>query len=132
MHVNVSTHRKGHTLDVLLIRCTDEHLVRNVAITDMGISDHSAIKFTISAVRCRAALTKIKYRKLRAINADILRRGIPVFRPEDLESLSVGRICWICAIRRWVRNLQIFEYPRIAQLSEICRLCRSSNCTQHV
>ena len=91
-HVNVSTHRRGHTLDVLLIRCTDEHLVRNVAITDMGISDHSAIKFTISAVRCRAALTKIKYRKLRAINADILRRGIPVFRPEDLESLSVDQL----------------------------------------
>ena len=28
---------------------------------------------------------------------------------------SVGLICWICAICRWMRNLQIFEYPRIAQ-----------------
>ena len=42
MLVRGSTHRKGHTLDVLLTRCTDEHLVRNVAITYMGISDHSA------------------------------------------------------------------------------------------
>ena len=30
-------------------------------------------------------------------------------------SASVGRICWICVICKWVRNLQIFEYPRIAQ-----------------
>ena len=92
MHVHGSTHRKGHTLDVLLTRCMDEYLVRNVASTDMGISDHSTMKFTISAARCRAALTKIKYRKLRAINADILRQDIPVFRPEDLESLSVDEL----------------------------------------
>ena len=88
MHVHGSTYRKGHMLDVLLTRCMDEY----VASTDMGISDHSAIKFTISAARCRAALMKIKYRKLRAINADILRQDIPVLRPEDFESLSVDEL----------------------------------------
>ena len=88
MYVHGSTHRKGHTLYVLLTRCTDEHLVRNVAITDMGISDHSAIKF-ISAARCYAARTKIKYQKLRIINADIFPQDIPVLRPEDIDSLSV-------------------------------------------
>ena len=92
MHVHGSTRRKGHTLDVLLIRCMDEYLVRNVASTDIGISDHSAMKFTISAARCRAALTKVKYRKLRALNADILRQDIPVLRLEDLESLSVDEL----------------------------------------
>ena len=30
-------------------------------------------------------------------------------------SAFVGRICWICAICRWMRNMQIFECPRIAQ-----------------
>ena len=92
MHVHGSTRRKGHTLDVLLIRCMDEYLVRNVASTDIGISDHSAMKFTISAARCRAALTKVKYRKLCALNADIVRQDIPVLRLEDLESLSVNEL----------------------------------------
>ena len=91
MHVHGSTYRKGHTLDVLLTHCMDEYLVRNVANTDMGISDHSAIKFTISAARWRAVL-KVKYRKLRAINADIIRQDIHVLRLEDLESLSVDEL----------------------------------------
>ena len=87
MHVHGSTHRKGHTLYVLLTRFTDEHLVRSVAITDLGISDHSAIQF-ISAARCYAARTKIKYQKLRAINADIFPQYIPVHLKSQVSSLK--------------------------------------------
>ena len=89
MQVHGSTHRKGHTLDVLLTRCTDELLVRNVAITDMKISVHINSN---SAARCRAARTKIKYQKLCAINADIFPQDIPVFRPEDIDTLSVDKL----------------------------------------
>ena len=58
----------------------------------MGMSDHSAITFTISADQCRASLTKIKYQKLSAINTDICQQDILVFRQEDLESLSVDEL----------------------------------------
>ena len=78
MHVHGSTHRKGQTL---LNRCTEENLVRNVAFTDMSISYHSAIKFTISAARCRAALTKIKYPKLRANKCRYLSKRYPCVSP---------------------------------------------------
>ena len=46
LHVREPTHSKGHTLDVLMTRSTDEHLVRNVTITDMGLSDHFAVNFS--------------------------------------------------------------------------------------
>ena len=50
LNVREPTHRKGHTLDVLMTRSTDEHLVRNVTITDMGLSDHFAVNFNINIV----------------------------------------------------------------------------------
>ena len=34
MHVREPTHRKGHTLDVLLTRENDEQLVRNIIVKD--------------------------------------------------------------------------------------------------
>ena len=38
LRVREPTHRKGHTLDVLMTRSTDENLMRNVTITDMGLN----------------------------------------------------------------------------------------------
>ena len=48
LYVHGPTHMKGHTLDVLMTRSTDEYLVRNVTITDMGLCDHFAVNFNIS------------------------------------------------------------------------------------
>ena len=36
-----------------------------------------------------------------------------------------SRFCWICAISRWVHNLQIYEYPWIAQRNR----AQSVDCT---
>ena len=47
MHVRGPTHKKGHTLDVLLTRSADEHLIRNVTVADMGLSDHYAVSYTL-------------------------------------------------------------------------------------
>ena len=60
LHVREPTHWKGHTLDVLMTRSTDEHLVRNVTVTDMGLSDHFAVNFNIEIVQRRTGLMKIR------------------------------------------------------------------------
>ena len=92
LHVREPTHRKGHTLDVLMTRSTDEHLVRKVTITDMGLSDHSAVNFSINVVQRRTGLMKIRYRKTRAIDAEVFRRDIPLFRSNDLDALNVDNL----------------------------------------
>jgi len=35
---------------ILVTRSTDEHLVRNVTVMDMGLSDHFAVNFNIAPV----------------------------------------------------------------------------------
>ena len=68
MHVREPTHRKGHTLDVLLTRENDEQLVRNIIVKDLGVSDHLAITFTIDVVRPDCCRKKVSFRKLHEIN----------------------------------------------------------------
>ena len=68
MHVREPTHRKGHTLDVLLTRENDEQLVRNILVRDLGVSDHLAISFTIDVFRPGCCKTKVSLRKLHEIN----------------------------------------------------------------
>ena len=92
LHVREPTHRKGHTLDVLMTRSTDEHLVRNVTITDMGLSDQFAVNFNINIVQRRSDLMKIRYRKTRAIDTVFFRRHIPLFSSNDLDALNVEEL----------------------------------------
>ena len=92
LHVREPTHRKGHMLDVLMTRSTDEYLVRNVTITDMGLSDHFAVNFNINIVQRRTGLMKIRYRKTRAIDTVFFRRDIPLFSSNDLDALNVEEL----------------------------------------
>ena len=92
MHVRGPTHKKGHTLDVLLTRSADEHLIRNVTVADMGLSDHYAVSYTLNICQQHTGMTNIKYRNFRTVNAVTFRQDIPVFRSEDLESLSVEQL----------------------------------------
>ena len=62
LHVREPNHRNGHTLP--MTRSTDEHLVRNVTITDMGLSDDFAVNFNINVVQRRTGLMKIRYTQL--------------------------------------------------------------------
>ena len=48
MHVRGPTHKKGHTLDIVLTRSADEHLIRNVTVADMGLSDHYAVSYILN------------------------------------------------------------------------------------
>ena len=68
MHVREPTHRKGHTLDVLLTRENDEQLVGNILVKDVGVSDHLVITLTIDVVRPGCCRKKVSFRKLHDIN----------------------------------------------------------------
>ena len=92
LHVRGPTHRKGHTLDVLMTRSKDEHLVRNVTVTDMSLSDHFVVSFNIDIVQHRTLLMKIKYCKLRNNNVVSFRQDIPLFRSDDLDLLNVEEL----------------------------------------
>ena len=92
MHVRGPTHKKGHTLDVLLTRRAHEHWIRNVTITDMGLSDHYAVSYTLNICQQHTGMTSIKYCNLRRVNAVTFRQDIPLFCSEDLESLSVDQL----------------------------------------
>lgn len=41
-HVRKSTHKDGHTLDLIITRCED-NIIGSVYITDPGISDHFSV-----------------------------------------------------------------------------------------
>ena len=64
MHVSEPTHRKGHTLDVLLTGGNDEQVVRNIVVKDLGVSDNLPITFTIDLVRSGCCRKKVSFRKL--------------------------------------------------------------------
>ena len=86
------THKKGHTLDVFLTRGADEHLTRNVTVADMRLSDHYAVSYTLNICQQHTGMTNFKYRNFCTVNAVTFRKDIPVFRSEDLESLSVDQL----------------------------------------
>ena len=92
LHVREPTHRRGHTLDVLMTHSTDEHLVRNFTITNMGLSDHFALNFKINIVKSRTGLMKNRYSKARAIDEVFFRRDIPLFRSNGLDALNVDKL----------------------------------------
>ena len=66
-HVNGPTHKKGHTLDLIITRAYDE-LVTSVEIRDPMLSDHSAVHCKLRPKKPPLERKKISYRKLRSIN----------------------------------------------------------------
>ena len=68
-HVNGPTHKKGHTLDLIITRATDE-LVTSTDIRDPMLSDHSAVHCKLRLKKPPPERVKISYRKLRSINMD--------------------------------------------------------------
>ncbi len=79
-HIHGATHRKGHTLDLLITRESDPPVIHNLDIID-GISDHSAITGKIDFQRPPAQTRVIKSRNLSAVYTpsfceDILNFGL--------------------------------------------------------
>ena len=68
-HVNGPTHKKGHTLDLIITRAVDE-LVTSVEIRDPMLSDHSAVHYKLHLKRPPLERMETSYRKLRSVNMD--------------------------------------------------------------
>ncbi|CAB4030953.1 Hypothetical predicted protein, partial [Paramuricea clavata] len=68
-HVNGPTHKKGHTLDLIITRIGDR-LVTNIEIHDPMFSDHSAVSCMLQLEKPPLERAEIQYRKLRNINMD--------------------------------------------------------------
>lgn len=68
-HVNGPTHKKGHTLDLIITRAEDE-LVTCVKIRDPMLSDHSAVHCKLRLKKPPLERMEISYRKLRSVNMD--------------------------------------------------------------
>jgi exonuclease III len=69
-HVTVSTHTKGHVLDLIITRSSVDSFLKDTTVTDMLISDHFWVHCNILCSRPGNICKKVKYRKIKAINID--------------------------------------------------------------
>ena len=68
-HVNGPTHKKGHTLDLMMTRISDQ-LVTNIELHDPFLSDHLAVSCTLHLEKPPLERVEIQYRRLRNIDMD--------------------------------------------------------------
>ena len=68
-HVASSTHKNGHTLDLIITRCNDLS-VSNVSVVDPGISDHSALLFNLSVSKPPLPRKEVTFCKGRNTDSD--------------------------------------------------------------
>ena len=81
--VNGATHRKGHTLDVIIARSIDADLLANVQPVDMCFPDHYPVFFVINISRpTRVSNKEISYHQIRKIKLDNLSADIDRFVSE--------------------------------------------------
>ena len=75
-HVRESTHKSGHTLDLVITRVGEE-TVRNVRVTDPAISDHCAVHCeTLCLIKPSFEKREVSYRKLRSLDNELLIQDI--------------------------------------------------------
>ena len=87
-HVNGPTHKKGHTLDLIITRNEDK-LVTGIRIHDPVISDHLAIHCTLQLEKPPLEQAEIYYRKLNNVNMDSFNEDLKVLDLNDDYDLSV-------------------------------------------
>ena len=93
-HISVPTHRKGHTLDLIITRPT-ENLLYDVTVADDLTSDHFSVFCRLNMARPKAEKKKLVYRKLKAIDtikfqADIKLAITTLAQIEDLRELTAA------------------------------------------
>lgn len=90
-HVCDSTHRAGHTLDLLITR-NDETLIDCISGCDPHLSEHFAVTCKLVMAKPSFAKKKIEFRKIKSIdlalfNDDILNSSLVRNLPDKLDSL---------------------------------------------
>jgi len=85
-HVVGSTHRSGHTLDLLITR-QNSSIVENINIFPQCISDHCLIQTTIQLAKPAPVRSTVNYRKWKDIDNDVFLQDIAI-AAENLQSVS--------------------------------------------
>ena len=91
-HISESTHRNGHTLDLIITRA-DECIASNFKVDDPVISDHYAVGCTISLSKTVFERKEIHYRKLKSIDISQFREDLascPLLKPGCSRDLSTS------------------------------------------
>ena len=71
-----STHKSGHTLD-LIITCDSESLVRNIDIKNAIISDHCAVHFKLDLEKQNYAQKTISFWSWKSVDLTAFKQDIP-------------------------------------------------------
>ena len=88
-HVNVSTHIKGHTLDLVMSRVTDSYVL-DLSVDHILPSDHSLIKFKTDLSRPSVSRLEIKTRNIRSINTnDLIKLTQSIHVPDNCSDLAI-------------------------------------------
>ena len=68
-HVNGSTHKNGHTLDLVITR-EEQSFIKNLLVFDPALSDHFMIRCNLDFSKPVAQDQMLSFRRLRAIDID--------------------------------------------------------------
>jgi hypothetical protein len=63
-HIHEPTHIKGHTLDLVISRQSDEPFLTNIRVCDIHFSDHFAITLDVALSKPAKPTKVIKYLKI--------------------------------------------------------------------
>ena len=74
-HVDIPTHKLGHTLDLVLTRC-DSVEIRNLVAKDVQLSDHYMVSFDLEAAVLQHETKTITYRNLKSVNCEQFSRDL--------------------------------------------------------
>ncbi len=90
-HIHKTTHRSGHTLDLLITRIS-ESILHGYPIVDYRISDHDTILSKLAIPKPPPVVKRITFRKLKDIGMcdfkkDITESVLLHSPPQDLDSL---------------------------------------------
>ena len=66
-HVKGSTHKRGHTLDLIITRSI-ENTIQDVCVNDSTISDHYSVSCYVNMEKSKPPRITMEYRKFRSIN----------------------------------------------------------------
>ncbi|XP_041453152.1 uncharacterized protein LOC121406196 [Lytechinus variegatus] len=73
--ISEPTHKRGHTLDLLIVR-ESEGIIDNIRVLPAMPSDHAAIMFTAALARPPASRQQVRHRMLRSIDYEQFSRDI--------------------------------------------------------
>ena len=86
-HVEGSTHRSGHTLDVVITR-DNEHIMQDITISDM-VSDHNLILCKVRHPKPAPVRVRVNTRKLRGVDQVTISEDISAISISDDDDVSV-------------------------------------------